>query len=34
LGIKRGREITGVLATLIIFEEKMGVWGRIKLTRL
>jgi ApbE superfamily uncharacterized protein (UPF0280 family) len=33
-GIKRGREITGVLATLIIFEEKMGVWGRIKLTRL
>jgi ApbE superfamily uncharacterized protein (UPF0280 family) len=34
LGLKRGREITGVLGTLIIFEEKMGVWGRIKLTRL
>ena len=34
LGLGRAREIDGVLGTLIIFEEKMGVWGRIKLTRI
>jgi hypothetical protein len=34
LGLERGREITGVLGTLIIVEEKMGVWGNIKLTQL
>jgi hypothetical protein len=34
LGLERGREITGVLGTLIIIGEKMGVWGGIKLTRL
>jgi len=34
LGLERGREIPGVLGTLIIFEEKMGVWGNIKLTQL
>jgi ApbE superfamily uncharacterized protein (UPF0280 family) len=34
LGLERGREITGVLGTLIIVEEKIGVWGNIKLTRL
>jgi ApbE superfamily uncharacterized protein (UPF0280 family) len=33
-GLGRAREIDGVLGTLIIVEEKMGVWGRIKLTRL
>ena len=33
-GLGRAREIEGVLGTLIIVEEKMGVWGRIKLTRL
>jgi len=34
LGLERGREIQGVLGTLIIFEEKMGIWGNIKLTQL
>ena len=34
LGLGRAREIEGVLGTLIIVEEKMGVWGKIKLTRL
>lgn len=34
LGLERGREITGVLGTLIIVGEKMGVWGNIKLTQL
>jgi ApbE superfamily uncharacterized protein (UPF0280 family) len=34
LGLERGREITGVLGTLIIVEEKMGIWGNIKLTQL
>jgi ApbE superfamily uncharacterized protein (UPF0280 family) len=34
LGLGRAREIGGVLGTLIIVEEKMGIWGRIKLTRL
>ncbi|MCJ7783101.1 MAG: UPF0280 family protein [Desulfobacterales bacterium] len=33
-GLGRAREIDGVLGTLIIVEEKMGVWGKIKLTRL
>jgi ApbE superfamily uncharacterized protein (UPF0280 family) len=34
LGLERGREIAGVLGTLIIVDEKMGVWGNIKLTQL
>jgi len=34
LGLLRGREITGVLGTLIIIGEKMGVWGNIKLTQI
>jgi hypothetical protein len=34
LGLERGREIAGVLGALIIVEEKMGVWGNIKLTQL
>jgi ApbE superfamily uncharacterized protein (UPF0280 family) len=34
LGLERGREIAGVLGALIIVGEKMGAWGRIKLTRL
>jgi ApbE superfamily uncharacterized protein (UPF0280 family) len=33
-GLERGREITGVLGTLIIMGEKMGVWGNIKLTQI
>jgi ApbE superfamily uncharacterized protein (UPF0280 family) len=34
LGLERGREIAGVLGALIIVDEKMGVWGNIKLTQL
>jgi len=34
LGLGRAREIEGVLGTLVIVEEKMGIWGKIKLTRL
>jgi len=34
LGLERAREITGILGALIIVEEKMGVWGNIKLTQL
>lgn len=34
LGLGKAREIDGVLGTLIIIQEKMGVWGKIKLTRL
>ena len=34
LGLERGKEIMGVLGALIIVEEKMGVWGNIKLTQL
>jgi ApbE superfamily uncharacterized protein (UPF0280 family) len=34
LGLERGKEIAGILGTLIIVEEKMGVWGNIKLARL
>jgi len=33
-GLERGREIDGILGTLIIVGEKMGVWGSIKLVRL
>jgi len=33
-GLERGKEIEGVLGTLIIVGEKMGVWGKIKLVRL
>jgi ApbE superfamily uncharacterized protein (UPF0280 family) len=34
LGLGRGREIAGVLGALIIVEEKMGVWGNVKLIQL
>ncbi len=34
LGLATGKEIEGVLGTLIIFEQKMGVWGKIKLIQL
>ncbi len=34
LGLERGREIAGILGALIIIEEKMGVWGNIKLIPL
>lgn len=34
LGLKRGKEITGVLGALIIMGDKMGVWGNIKLTQI
>jgi ApbE superfamily uncharacterized protein (UPF0280 family) len=34
LGLERGKEIEGVLGTLIIVGEKMGVWGNVTLTRL
>ena len=33
-GLEKGREIEGILGTLIIVGEKMGVWGNIKLTQL
>jgi ApbE superfamily uncharacterized protein (UPF0280 family) len=33
-GLWKAREMDGVLGTLIIIEEKMGVWGKIRLTRL
>jgi len=33
-GLEKGKEIEGVLGTLIIVGEKMGVWGDIRLTRL
>jgi len=33
-GLERGKGIEGVLGTLIIVGEKMGVWGNVKLTRL
>jgi ApbE superfamily uncharacterized protein (UPF0280 family) len=33
-GLERGREIEGVLGTLIIMGEKMGVWGNIRLIQL
>ncbi len=34
LGLARGREIEGVSGMLIIFGEKMGVWGKVRLDRL
>ena len=34
LGLERGKEIEGVLGTLIIFDQKIGVWGNLKLTQL
>ena len=34
LGLAKATEIDGVLGTLIVVEEKMGVWGKIRLTRL
>jgi hypothetical protein len=34
LGLERGREIAGVSGTLIIVEEKMGVWGNVRLIQL
>jgi ApbE superfamily uncharacterized protein (UPF0280 family) len=33
-GLERGKGIAGILGTLIIVEEKMGVWGNIKLAQL
>lgn len=34
VGLEKGKEIEGVLGTLIIVGEKMGVWGNIQLTEL
>ena len=34
LGLERAREIEDTLGALIIFEEKMGVWGKLKLAQL
>lgn len=34
LGLEKGREIEGVLGTLIIIGEEMGVWGNIELIQL
>jgi ApbE superfamily uncharacterized protein (UPF0280 family) len=34
LGLQVGKEIAGVQGILIIVEEKMGVWGKIKLAQL
>jgi len=33
-GLERGKEIEGVLGTLIIVGEKIGVWGNVTLTQL
>jgi len=33
-GLERGKEIEGVLGTLIIVGDRMGVWGNVKLIRL
>ena len=33
-GLERGSEIEGVLGTLIIIGEQVGVWGKIRLVRL
>jgi ApbE superfamily uncharacterized protein (UPF0280 family) len=33
-GLERGKEIEGVLGTVIIVGEKIGVWGNITLTQL
>ena len=34
LGLRVGKEIAGVQGILIIVQEKMGVWGKIKLAQL
>jgi len=34
LGLDRGKEIEGVLGTLIIVRDKVGVWGNMRLTQL
>jgi len=34
LGLERGKKIAGVLGMLIIVEEKMGVWGNVRLIQL
>ena len=34
LGLERGKEIEGVLGTLIIVGDKIGVWGKMGLTQL
>jgi ApbE superfamily uncharacterized protein (UPF0280 family) len=34
LGLERAKEIEDTLGALIIFEEKMGVWGKLKLAQL
>jgi hypothetical protein len=34
LGLEKGRDIAGVLGMLIVVQEKMGVWGKIKLAQL
>jgi ApbE superfamily uncharacterized protein (UPF0280 family) len=33
-GLEKAKEIEGVLGTLIIVEEKIGVWGNIRLAKL
>lgn len=33
-GLEKGKEIEGVLGTLIIVKEKMGAWGQVRLTQL
>jgi len=33
-GLERGKTIGGVLGMVIVVEEKMGVWGNIRLIRL
>jgi uncharacterized protein len=33
-GLEIGKEIEGVLGTLVIVDDRMGVWGKVKLTRL
>jgi hypothetical protein len=33
-GLEKGKEIEGVLGTLIIVGEKIGVWGKIRLAKL
>ena len=34
IGLKKGREIEGVLGILIIVGDEMGVWGKVKLIKL
>ncbi len=33
-GLERGEQIEGVLGALIIFGDRVGVWGKMKVTRL